>query len=32
MEEDIYVLDMPDFQPIYSKEEEYGYRGKKALG
>lgn len=29
MEEDIYVLDMPDFQPTYSKEVEYGYRGKK---
>lgn len=29
MGENIYVLDMPDFKPIYSKNIQYGYYGKR---
>ena len=29
MEDNIYVLDMPDFKPAYSQEVEYGYHGKR---
>lgn len=29
MEENIYVLDMPDFKPVYEQNLEYGYHGKR---
>ena len=29
MEENIYVLDMPDFKPAYEQNLEYGYHGKR---
>lgn len=29
MEENIFILDMPDFKPVYAQREEYGYHGKK---
>lgn len=31
MDETIYVLDMPDFQPIYSEKVSYGYHGKRGV-
>ena len=32
MDETIYVLDMPDYQPIYSEKVSYGYHGKRGAG
>ena len=29
MDESIYILDMPDFRPVYSQKVLYGYSGKK---
>lgn len=29
MDEGIYVLDMPDFQPVYAENIPYGYKGKR---
>ena len=29
MDKNIYVLDMPDFKPVYSQNVQYGYYGKR---